>query len=60
MTIERIASSVASAPALRTMWASPVRRPNARSTFRRASMQARIASPDDGAERRSPWANDSA
>jgi hypothetical protein len=48
-TSERIASWVAKPPALRTMWASPTRRPRASSTSIRASMQARIAIPVRGA-----------
>ena len=42
---ERMTSSVTRPPALRMMWASPVRKPSASSTSRRASMHATIASP---------------
>ena len=45
---ERMTSSVARPPALRMMWASPVRRPSASSTSSRASMQATMARPRTG------------
>ena len=59
MISERIASSVAMPPALRMMWASPVRRPRASRTSSRASMQARMASRLSGAAVSSERSNDS-
>ena len=51
ITRERIASSVARPPALRMMWASPLRRPRTSSTVSRASMQASTARLASGRER---------
>ena len=57
---ERMTSSVASPPAFRMTWASPVRSPRAASTSTRASMQAMIARPRSGAavsaDRSNDWA----
>ena len=49
MISERMTSSVARPPALRMMWASPVRRPSVSSTSSLASMQATMAMPRSGA-----------
>ena len=57
MTSERIASSVARPPALRMMWASPVRRPRTSSTVIRASMQATTASRRPGGSGRADRSN---
>ena len=57
---ERMTSSVTRPPALRMMCASPVRRPSASSTSRRASMQATMASLDSGARSSAERSNASA
>ena len=57
---ERISSSVTTPPALRITCASPSSRPSSPYGFRRASMQARTATPFAGGSGRSPFSKSAA